>query len=384
MELTGAQNVTLETSAATRIDALVEYEDEKGGRVEVRHRQVFTIEEASTVVLVPAPPASDVTRTVTAIELRNPQKAGANALVVTAAGEESFSGTLLICEQAVFYGDGWAHSETTGGDGNSPAGESGGSQPWTVVPVVGPAEVAAAAAELLVVDAAADDVSIHLPASPTAGDQVGVWLSTSPDSSVVIDTTDATTIDGQASVSLSNPFDVLIVVFGGDGDWAILAQAGVRSIATKTGNVLPNALISGDNVQLGAGQLRAGSVIANAVGDADPDSSVLGANPGAGAVGGYWWVDGEGYESFGEGVSAPDPDHLVNGTRKQWYDGTETATAVRFSQRDIAGNLTTGKAAAMNDGGDAFLGVDKPHLPASPTADDISTLLVGLGLAIQD
>lgn len=87
---------------------------------------------------------------------------------------------------------------------------------------------------------------------------------------------------------------------------------------------------------------------------------------------------------FFKGSSEPDNSFVSSETRIHWYDDTTDAPALRFKQKDAFGTLTEGKAAGLAADGTAFLGVSKPHLPAGPSADDISAALVALALVIQD
>lgn len=105
----------------------------------------------------------------------------------------------------------------------------------------------------------------------------------------------------------------------------------------------------------------------------------------ASGAAGLWGVQKDGFEYMQDnGLSVPADGDVQNSQRVQGYDATEGAPALMFKQRDVAGNLVTGKSAAMSADGTSFLGVAKPTVPlTTPSVQDVIDVLVTLDLIIQ-
>lgn len=121
-------------------------------------------------------------------------------------------------------------------------------------------------ADFIVVGDLGADLTINLPdgspqPAPTDGNMVAIKLMGDPDSHTVIVAGGDNNIDAAGSVDLTVQYQQLFLVFVADYGWAILESgegvAEVFSVAQATGNVLPNASVSGDNLNLGAGTIVA-------------------------------------------------------------------------------------------------------------------------------
>lgn len=124
------------------------------------------------------------------------------------------------------------------------AGGGGGGSAWNVVEKTSDDSPYTASASNFV--AAGDNdggLIVHLPESPAAGTQVSVWSSRNPDEGVTVDTTDETTINGNASVTLNGVYDQLTVIFDGD-EWAALVPAFTEDAIA--------ALLAGTSLELGS------------------------------------------------------------------------------------------------------------------------------------
>lgn len=100
------------------------------------------------------------------------------------------------------------------------------------------------------------------------------------------------------------------------------------------------------------------------------------ANPEAGA----WGLTKNGLEYFQVFDAGVDDGDVSNSQRVQWFDDTSGSPAIHFKERDVDGNLHSGRAASYNDSGDAFVGIAQQTLGATPTGAQIRAALVALGL----
>lgn len=149
----------------------------------------------------------------------------------------------------------------------------------TVWRVVGPIDdtdtpYAAEASDFIVVGNLGDDLEITLPTEGLrAGDQIAVKLFGNPDGHTVEVNGDGINIDDAGFVNLTVAYQQLYVVYLADDDgagspgWAILESgegvAEVFSVFAATGNVLPNASVSGNSLDLGPGGFTAATTVFN-------------------------------------------------------------------------------------------------------------------------
>lgn len=163
----------------------------------------------------------------------------------------------------------------------------------------------------------------------------------------------------------------------------VLATTGEQFLTLPTAfTVASDGTVSAGGIAITFGNtqllLGTGGVAISISGTSDADLFRAGPDDG-----GAWGLTKHGLEYFQAFDAGIDDGDVGDGERMQWFDDTSGDPAFRFKERDVDGTLHSGRAAAYDDAGDAFIGLTKPLLAASPTAAQISTVLAGLGLTRQ-